>query len=90
MVRLVQQRSDLLLSKLMLHSLPMILAHKNPDMLEFFDYNMYVSQSMKSSFLIPWSLKKKDEFVFASNTTIITEQLIINAMNKKPKLFEIG
>ena len=45
---------------------------------------------MSQSFLVPWNLLNQDEFVFASNTTIITENLITNAMNRKPKLFYIG
>jgi len=36
---------------------------------------------MAESFLVPWKSQEEEEFVFASNTTIITEDLIINAMN---------
>jgi len=37
---------------------------------------------MAESFLVPWTIDSRlNEFVFASNTTIITENVIVKAMN---------
>ena len=82
MITLLADFPSFSLSKILLPSLPVMLLHPSVEVLNFFEFNMFVSPTMQNTFMIPWVIDD-NEFIFPSNTTIITEEAIIEAMGGK-------
>jgi hypothetical protein len=63
------------LSKMILKSLPVILGHESEPVYMFFESAFFKNNSMEKALFVPWH-DDMDEFVFACNTSIISQDLV--------------
>jgi hypothetical protein len=75
MVHVLNDFDNICISKMILKSLPVILAHQSPKVIEFFETAIYENLSMQTPLLIPWP-EELEEYVFPCNTSIISQNLV--------------
>ena len=75
MVHILNDFDNICISKMILKSLPVILAHQSPKVIEFFETTIYQTMTMLKPLLIPFP-EELDEFVFPCNTSIISQKLV--------------
>jgi hypothetical protein len=54
MVHILNDFDNICISKMILKSLPLILAHESPKVIEFFDTAIYQNMTMMAPLMIPW------------------------------------
>lgn len=71
MIRMLSPFHEYCLTQMILRSLPRMLAHESDGVLGFFEQAVYVSPAMREPLLVQWP-EDIEDYVFASNTSIIT------------------
>jgi hypothetical protein len=79
MVHILNDFDNICLTKMILKSLPVILAHESPKVVEFFVTAFYETLTMAAPLLIPWP-EDCEEFIFPCNTSIISRNLVMKEM----------
>ena len=75
MVHILNDFDNICITKMILKSLPVILAHQSPNVIEFFETAIYKTLAMENPLMIPFP-DDLEEFVFPCNTAIISEKLV--------------
>ena len=90
MVHILNDFDNICISKMILKSLPVILSHQSPKVIEFFNTAVYQTLTMGEPLLIPWP-EEMEEYCFPSNTSIISQNLVMKQMGtlKPEKVIDI-
>ena len=75
-IDLVGDFEGMCLTNTMIRFIPLMLNRKSDSFLNFFRKISFKTLSMENTLLINWHKNTTDEFVFLSNTSIISKQLI--------------
>ena len=89
MIEMLSQFKDYCISKMILKSLFMTFAHPSDNVLTFFEENIFQPPQMQIEQFIPWDGEEDEEFVFASHTSLISMDLIVEKMQEQGKNVEM-
>ena len=67
---------------MILKSFPVVMAHESPRVVEFFESAIYQTMTMQTPLLVPWP-DDLEEFCFPCNTSIISQELVMEMMCNK-------
>ena len=77
MVQMLYDFPNICLSRLMLKSMPMLISHQSECVVDFFEKKIYKPPQMAIEQFIPWE-PEMEEMVFASHTSLIWEDLLLD------------
>ena len=83
MIKLLEPFDNFCISKMMLKSFPSMIEMSTPIIKQFFESALYKPLLMQYSLNVKWTLDR-DEFVFASDTSLITHEFLQKKLSKKP------
>jgi hypothetical protein len=85
MIDMLSGYEEYMLSKLMLSIVPKMITESNDTTLNFYNSAIYKPPLMQEAMIIPWPNDLED-FVFTSNTSIMSQTFLINALFQEGKL----
>jgi len=69
-------------SQMMLKSLPFMIKSQSNVIYKYFDHAFYEPPSLHKPIRLPWPIKLH-ELIFASNTVLITEEILVQEISNK-------
>jgi len=82
MIMMIIEFPEYSISKMVLKSFALILAHESDDVIDFFESNIYQPPQMQEEQFVPGWTEDMEMFVFPSHTSVISKRFLIEEMGK--------